>query len=898
MKSTAAGSAGSFRTALLLGIAAAALAMPGLARAQVQDAAAGPGDEEEAQAAPPADEDYEPAADFGNEIVVTATKREQTLQDVPVAVSVATADSIERAAVRDLKDLQTLVPALRVTQLQSSANTNFIIRGFGNGANNPGIEPSVGVFVDGVYRSRTAAQIGDLPDVQRVEVLRGPQSTLFGKNASAGVINMVTKEPAYKFHGAVEGSYGNYDAKLVKAYVTGPLGETVAASLAGGFNKRDGYVSDPGFGGRSNARDRWFVRGQLRLDPSAQLKLRLIADYDKIDEVCCAVVNLRRSAATSAVEALGGKVNDAANPFAGVAWSNFPSDNDITNWGVSGQADYSLGPLKLTSITAYRKSRTRTNQDSDFTSADLIGQNAGALDIGTFTQELRASAGFMDVFNAMVGAFYFDEKVKTSNALTYGKAFRPYVNLLSSGGVSLLETQVLGLPLNTFQQAGQGLFDSFRMDNTAWSVFGNLDVKLGKKLTLTLGANYTHDAKNVSSNVTSTDVFSGLDLVAIGNGVIRNTVIAQQVGAAMGLGTSANSVQVASFAGAQPAIYSAIVSGATTFANANQSNPAVNSLLGLKALQFLPPFRNFPNAVESGKTRDGDWSWNARLAWQASDSVNIYASYATGFKASSFNLSRDSRPLASDYAALGSAGLLVNNLTTGSRFAGPEDAKVLELGLKANFGVASANLTLFKQTITGFQSNTFTGTGFALANAGKQSTRGIEFDGTMKAGKELTLSLAVVYLDPRYDSFVKSPLGNASGTRPAGIPGLASTIGASWNHELGNGDRIVARGDWHYESPVAIVEGLPGFIQRDALGQVVSYQPAFDAARPFKREVSELSASLTYAMANGLELSLWGRNLTNDRYLLSLFDSVAQSGSISGYPNQPRTWGGSVRFKW
>ena len=126
---------------------------------------------EEAQPAPDAPE---AAEGEGNEIVVTATKREQTLQDVPVAVSVTTAETIERAQIRDLKDLQTLVPALRVSQLQSSANTNFIIRGFGNGANNPGIEPSVGVFVDGVYRSRTAAQIGDLPDVQRVEVLRGP----------------------------------------------------------------------------------------------------------------------------------------------------------------------------------------------------------------------------------------------------------------------------------------------------------------------------------------------------------------------------------------------------------------------------------------------------------------------------------------------------------------------------------------------------------------------------------------------------------------------------------------------------------------------------------------------------------------------------------------------------
>ena len=164
---------------------------------------------------------------------------------------------------RDLKDLSSVVPSLRVAERQTSANTNFFIRGFGNGANNAGIEPSVGVFVDGVYRSRSAAQITDLPDVQRVEVLRGPQSTLFGKNASAGVISIVTQKPKFKFGGNVEATYGNYNAIVVKGVVTGPLSETVAASFAAGFNKRDGYNKNLATGIGVNDRDRWFVRGQL-----------------------------------------------------------------------------------------------------------------------------------------------------------------------------------------------------------------------------------------------------------------------------------------------------------------------------------------------------------------------------------------------------------------------------------------------------------------------------------------------------------------------------------------------------------------------------------------------------------------------------------------------------------
>jgi len=152
-----------------------------------------------------------------DEIIVTATKRATTLQETPVAVTVTSAATIENARILDLNDLQSVVPSLRVNQLQTSTNTNFIIRGFGNGANNAGVEPSVGVFVDGVYRSRSAARIGDLPKLERIEVLRGPQSTLFGKNASAGVISIVTAKPSYEQEGYAELGYGNYNNFTGKA---------------------------------------------------------------------------------------------------------------------------------------------------------------------------------------------------------------------------------------------------------------------------------------------------------------------------------------------------------------------------------------------------------------------------------------------------------------------------------------------------------------------------------------------------------------------------------------------------------------------------------------------------------------------------------------------------------
>lgn len=875
---------GQARNALYAGTAAFALMMPGVAFAQEELA-------QPADASTAVEEEGD-----GNAIIVTATKREQTLQEIPVAVSVTTAETVERAQIRDLKDLTSVVPSLRVNQLQSSANTNFIIRGFGNGANNAGIEPSVGVFIDGVYRSRSAAQIGDFPDIQRIEVLRGPQSTLFGKNASAGVISIITREPQFTFGGNVEASYGNWDAIVVKGVVTGPVTDTLALSVAGGINKRDGYVEELGpRGGQVNERDRWFVKGQALFEPTDALKIRVIGDYSKIDEVCCSVVNLRRGAVTGAIEALGGRVSDFRRPFDDVSTTNFPSTNDIENYGVSGQVDYSFGPLTLTSITAYRRVDAVTDQDSDFTTADLIGRNFADTGIKTFTQELRLASDLDGPLNFLLGGFYFDEKIEQRNEIFFGTQFRPYANALiggsplSTANVAALESQfgaLMGNPAlftGRFFRAGDGLNEQYGLKNEAYSLFGQIDFEITDGLTLTAGANYTKDKKRVSTNIVSTDTFSGLNLPAIRTAAV-NAGIAQQVGGILGVpGGFANAAQIAAFAQAQPAIFGQIQTGVNT---------ATAPILALAPLQFLPPFQNIPNAVESGRTRDSDWSYTARLAYDVTDQINVYASYTTGFKASSINLSRDSRPTQADLVALRNQGLAVVNLRAGTRFAAPEETTVYEIGLKADWGLVSVNFAAFDQSIKGFQSNVFTGTGFGLANAGEQSVQGFEFEGMVKPVDPLTLTVALTYLDAKYDDFATSSIGDITGTTPAGIAPISVTFGAQYDHEIGNGDHIILRGDFHYESDVQINEGSPA-----VFGATGSTAAAVAAYREFRRDVNDLNASLTYAMENGLELSVWGRNLLDDRYITTVFDSVAQSGSISGYTNQPRTYGVSARFR-
>ena len=273
-------------------------------------------------------------------------------------------------------------------------------------------------------------------------------------------------------------------------------------------------------------------------------------------------------------------------------------------------------------------------------------------------------------------------------------------------------------------------------------------------------------------------------------------------------------------------------------------------------------------------------------------------SFATGYKASSIDLSRFSRPFPSDSAALTAAGVALPNQEFGTRFATPESSEVLEGGLKGQWRNASFNIAVFKQSIKGFQSNIFAGDRFILRNAGKQSVWGVEFEGQVKPVKPLTLGLAMTFLHPKYDDFKNSAFGDASGIRPSDIPGFSGTVSADYDHALGNDDHVLFHVDFHHESKVQVIEGLPAFAVTNPATGVVNFQPALDAAKPFTREVNELNASLTYAMSNGLELTVWARNLTDDRYINTIFDSPAQAGSVSAYTNQPRTWGGSVRFRW
>ena len=382
--------------------------------------------------------------------------------------------------------------------------------------------------------------------------------------------------------------------------------------------------------------------------------------------------------------------------------------------------------------------------------------------------------------------------------------------------------------------------------------------------------NYTKDEKDAFVNMTNTDVFSGLDLFQIATGIGAAGIFQQLTGLpATPANIAANPIAW------QTALALSVVE--CTPQNAPACNPAL-AFTGLTPLQFLPPFVGFPNSVESGHSEDDQTTWTLRLAFDVTDSLNMYVGAGTGFKASSWNLSRDSRPFASDIAALQSAGLAVNNLVAGTRYAGPEDATVYEVGFKYLGDRTAWNLTIFDQEIDGFQGNIFTGTGFVLANAGKQSTTGVEFDMQWNPVDALQLAFSATWLDAVYDSF---PGGNGvngpedlSGNKVPGVPELAMNANANYNFQVGSANGFI-RFEYIFEDEVQIIENVP--------------------ANLASREISMINASTGLAWDNGFEAMIWARNLNNDEFLLSAFPAVAQAGSYSGYPNEPRTYGITVR---
>jgi outer membrane receptor protein involved in Fe transport len=751
-------------------------------------------------------------------VIVTAQKREQSLQDAPIAITALDAQRLAGAGVRDIKDLALVTPGLLVASTSNPTYTTARVRGVGTVGDNPGLESSVGVVVDGVYRPRNGVALTDLGELDRVEVLKGPQGTLFGKNTSAGVINIVTARPSFDFGWRAEATYGEYDTRAVSAAVTGPISSTVAGRLYGTLRKRDGFYSvSTGAGPRSERRDDdqdlAALRGQLLIAPNDRAEVRLIADWSRRDENCCTGVQIAvgPTAAYLARLAPDGGVAQRPDAWARRTFSNDGTEAHIRDKGLSAEANLKLGAARLTSVTAWRQWTAALGQDYDFTSVDVASRpDDGSFSnrFTSFSQELRL-AGSTQSFKGMaldwlVGGFYAREQLARRDRLVYGADYERYLGLVLSAGADPLRVSAqTGLPVGASFRPGEGLSDRYSQDEETAALFTNETLRLGQRFELTLGGRYTHEAKSVAALYGNSDNGAGCAAA-----IQRNA----------------------------PSLATICLPWA---------NPAFNGL------------------AQSQRLKDDALTGTAAGLYRLSGGVNLYASYAHGWKASGFNLDRSQTGLTPD-ASTAFPAETVDNYETG--------LKTVWFGRRLTL-----NAALFHARYSDFQLNSFLGTTFTVRSVPRVTSKGLDLDFAASPLAGLSLQGGVVYSQTEYGDNAVAGLPRLQGARMSFAPLWSATLGAAYQRSVGP---LLAR---------------------------VSFDAKYSSAYNTGSDLDPLKIQRPYTLANarlgiGAPDGRWtveafAQNLFDTPYRQVAFGAPFQTGTVGAFLGAPRVAGVTLRLK-
>jgi iron complex outermembrane recepter protein len=428
-----------------------------------------------------------------NEIVVTAQKREEKLQNVPLAISVIGGEQIANNGGVSLENAQYLVPSLNFRKSGTTLNQALFLRGVGTINFSIAAEPSVAAVLDGVVLSRAGEGFTDLFDVERIEVLRGPQGTLFGKNASAGVVSIVTKRPTADFGATVEASYFSKSEYRGRATVNLPLGEHLRSRFTGYYSEYDGNISNLTTGTKVNGYKHYGVRGAIEADLGETVTLTLRGDYRKANDDCCAEIIGTTPGNASALALTGTGIN--ADRTRSIR-QNLVTATKEKSWGVSLQADVELGNHTLTSISSYRGWDNTEIRDGDWLDRPYVGLNQlhdnGPQTSKTFSQELRIASPTGNFLEYVIGGYYskadsdrtFSRSVVTCSASTLPAVVPGLTPCSTTPGVSTITTP--------FGSADFG--SSFKN----LSVFGQATLNLSDNLRFIGGLRYTHDQLDVN----------------------------------------------------------------------------------------------------------------------------------------------------------------------------------------------------------------------------------------------------------------------------------------------------------------------------------------------------------------------------------------------------------------
>ncbi|MFT3729030.1 MAG: TonB-dependent receptor [Terricaulis sp.] len=832
------------------------------------------------------------------EIVVTATGRSAAIQDVPLAVTAVNSQQIENTGANDLRDLTQLAPSFAMGTGQSNTSGTIArIRNIGTGSDNPGFEGAVGIFIDGVYRARAGAALADLPDLQRVEVLRGPQGTLFGRNTSAGAISVVTTGPESDPSMSIEAGYGFDDLHQgnMKAMINAPLTDTLAVRVDGSIRQRDGYIHDTVSGRDLNDTDVWTGRAQALWDITPNASLRVIFDSSRSTDECCGVTPLQYGTTHAVINALvsGGLVTTpggttiATNPIdpEGRQMTITPGrdyNEDSFENGVSAQLDWDLGWAQLTSITSNRRWRSERDQDVDFNFLDIAYRDGLKVGFNNFTQELRLQ-GESGRLNWLVGGFYGDEDLIQNDTIRIGSQASLFTSFAARGATTALNAA--GCELNNFTASpsifqcaagliglsnaaagaamltavnsvnggyvlpnttGQGQQADFWTVNTKnWSVFTHDEFNFTDNLVLTVGVRYNHEKKDVFGNLnaTGTECASLRQMETATSGIIGAT----------GIVTFLDTVN----------------GGALSPLMNLACNPAVNTI---------------SNGVWNGDAAENEWTGTASLAYHLDSNMMVYAAYSRGYKAGGFNVDRSAftvRPDTTSAAALNIDQLHFN----------PEFTDSYEAGFKSSpFGRGSTfNITAFYEQIHDYQLNAYNGFNFLTRNVPEVISEGVELESSVRPMAGLQLTGGLVYNDAHYDSTVR-------------FSALTAGLGAADPNAVFSGDPLSEAPKWvatagiSYEMP--ITNNMHALFYLD--GRWNSEYRTMTLAR------SPITDNSSYAIFNGRialgpdtdhwSVELWVRNLTDQFYYIGAFQPPLQNDYVV-YPSEPRTYGVTLKAR-
>jgi iron complex outermembrane recepter protein len=837
-------------SAALCGVMASAIIAPA-AYAQTDDANA------------QAEEEVDP-----NVIIVTATRRAQDVQDVPLAVTALSPVQLERQSVSNVSQLSQVSSSFSASNAQiASGSVVLRIRGVGTTSNNIGFESAVGIFIDGAYQSRPGVALGEFVDVERVEVLRGPQGTLFGRNTSAGALTITNKRPDLnEFGGFANASYGSYNLINVQGAVNVPVvADTLALRVTGAYRKRDGYVDIRGLGGvkigESNDADQYLLRGQLGF-AFGELEGRVIADYSKSTASCCTAIELAPSGLETSgllagfgLGATGGQFQDNRGLQAvddRVSSANAVPLGNIKNYGVTGEFKLPVGDnADLIYIGSYREFRGKEAYDTDFTALDLFNVILNDTRIDTMTHELRLQGEALnDKLEFLVGAYYSTEDIKQEVSFGLGTQYASFANASLFG----LATQ-LGIPsfgptaLQTLSgganPATTRATNGYIQNSKSWSVFTNNTFAITDSFKFSFGLRYSNESKDGSYRALA-------NTNPTCNGIVAN---------AGALNLASADPRVRALGG------TALVLGCLPFLA-----PA-----DLPASAVLPLPRSF-----TGKFKDNELIYTGKLLYQFADPVNVYASFTHGYKSGGFNL--DST------AAIGGANPAFRSELVDS----------YEAGIKARFldNAVTANLAVFKEDFTDFQVLEFTGTRFQTFNVPKASSTGFELETTIRPDDNFTVNTALTYADAKYPKNCRGTsteinVVNLCGASLTNAPKITMIAGATYTNEIGGNFKYFLNGQVKLEGD-SRTSTQP--TELPATVALVGTTPKL----PFDIQDGNVKINLRAGLStlsDSVGIEFYVQNLLDEPTRGVTFNTTLRSGSRSTFILEPRSVGVTLRGK-